>query len=265
MRRVGCAHTCQTFRGTAHKKWGLASHFPAGPWQSSRTMGPPTLVWPPVEQQRTGGYLEARSRVLYGKEEGPFDMCPLKLEVHRNMEPDAQQNLEILVESNVMCLGGKCRGLSPSNSAQSSGGRSGSQHSCFVRGSFPSSGAHNLEKGLVVWPLTRPRGCRAHVCKDGGGGKGAAPRNYTSRSAETISTETTPAERICLDPGNPGSNNPVKSSQPPPSLLLASNSRGTKSLKREEKVSQNQHTHIYTQTHSLQIREGEGGYTLNQV
>lgn len=92
------------------------------------------------------------------------------------------------------------------------------------------------------------QGDAGHVCKDGGGGKGAAPRNYTSRSAETISTETTPTERICLDPGNPGSNNPVKSSQPPPSLLLASNCRGTKSLKREEKVSQNQHTHIYTQT-----------------
>lgn len=96
--------------------------------------------------------------MLYGREEGSLDMRPLKLEVHRNMEPDAQRNLEILVEYNVTCLGGKCRGRPPrSDSAQSPGGRSGSHHSCFVRGSFPSSGAHNLEKGVVAWPLTRLR------------------------------------------------------------------------------------------------------------
>lgn len=86
--------------------------------------------------------------MLYRREEGPPDMHPLKLEVHRNLEPDAQRNLEILVESNVMCLEKNAEGgLTLSNSAQTSGGRSGYHHSCFVRGSFPTSGAHGLEKG----------------------------------------------------------------------------------------------------------------------
>lgn len=51
--------------------------------------------------------METRRVVLYEREEGTLDMRPLTFEVHMNMEPNAQQTLEISVESNVMCLGGK--------------------------------------------------------------------------------------------------------------------------------------------------------------
>lgn len=51
--------------------------------------------------------MEARSVVLYEKEEGTLDMRPLTFEVHMNTEPDAQRTLEISVESHALCLGGK--------------------------------------------------------------------------------------------------------------------------------------------------------------
>lgn len=42
-----------------------------------------------------------------GEKRGPHDMCPLKFEVHMNVQLNAQQNLEISERSNVLCLEGK--------------------------------------------------------------------------------------------------------------------------------------------------------------